>query len=75
VKFKKRTLKALQRNKFLLLAKVSLVDEKLSTEKVQSLQQLISKANHHKNLKEMKIKDKQEKLKQEKAKPNWKKRI
>jgi len=47
------------------LAKVSLVDEKPSNEKGQSLQHLISKENHHKTFKEMKRKGKQEKLKQE----------
>jgi len=42
------------------------MDEKLSNEKGQSLQHLISMENHHKTFKEKKIKDKQEKLKQEK---------
>jgi len=54
-----------QRKKFLPLAKVSLVDEKLSSEKGQNLQHLISKENHHKTFQGKKIKDKQEKLKQE----------
>jgi len=39
--------------------------KKISNEKGQSLQHLISKENHHKNFKDKKIKDKQEKLKQE----------
>jgi len=41
------------KKKILPLAKVSLVDEKLSSEKGQSLQHLISMENHHQTLKEM----------------------
>jgi len=53
-----------QRKKFLPLAKVSLVDEKLSSGKGQSLKHLISKENHQKLFNERKIKDKEERLNQ-----------
>ena len=70
-----RSLQALKERNLFPLAKVSLVDEKPSNEKGQSLQHLISKENHHKTFKEMKRKGKQEKLKQERLNQFWKKRI
>jgi len=58
-----RSLKALKEKKNPPLAKVFFPDEKLSNEKGQSLEHLISKENTTK-LKEKKIKDKQQNLNQ-----------